>query len=314
MRHYAVQRLIDAVMTVWLVLTLVFFAMRVLPGDPAIAALGDLATTDQLEAFRARMGLNAPLWQQYATFLWDVARLNFGTSFRTGEPISKLLGLALPYTAELAVAGMLVGAALGVPAGVLAATRRGRPSDFITRAVSLVGFCIPEFYLGALLLIAFALKLDMFPIMGGGTTFPERMHHIVLPALTLGLVMAAFTARLTRSSLLEVLRKDFVRTARAKGAPPRVVVVRHALRNALIPVTTAFGLYILSMLSGSISIELVFSRPGLGSFLVSGIMARDYPVVQAGLVVFALMVVVVNVAMDLLYAVIDPRIRLRDAT
>jgi peptide/nickel transport system permease protein len=314
MRHYVLQRAIDAVLTVWLVLTLVFFAMRVLPGDPAIAALGDLATTDQLEAFRAKMGLNVPLWHQYLNFLWDVLRLDFGTSFRTGEPIAKLLAASLPYTAELAVAAMLVGAALGIPAGILSATKRGKPADYITRALSLLGFCVPEFYLGALLLIAFALKLDLFPIMGGGTTVLERAHHLVLPAITLGLVMAAFTARLTRSSLLEVLRKDFVRTARSKGAPPRVVIVRHALRNALIPVTTAFGLYVLSMLSGSISIELVFSRPGLGSFLVSGILARDYPVVQAGLVVFALMVVVVNVVMDLLYAVIDPRIRLRDAT
>jgi ABC-type dipeptide/oligopeptide/nickel transport system permease component len=185
--------------------------------------------------------------------------------------------------------------------------------DYLARTLSLAGLCIPEFYLGALLLIAFALHLDLFPIMGGGTTLPERLHHIVLPAVTLGLVMAAFTARLTRSSLLEVLRRDYIRTARAKGASASIVVWRHALRNALIPVVTGFGIYLLSMLSGSISIELVFTRPGLGSMLISGILARDYPVVQAGLVVFAFFVVVVNLSMDLLYAVIDPRIRVVDA-
>ena len=168
---------------------------------------------------------------------------------------------------------------------------------------------MPEFYLGALLLIVFALKLNLFPIMGGGSGPVDQLDHLVLPAFTLGLVMAAFTCRLTRSSLLEVLRKDFVRTARAKGAPFRVVVFKHALRNALIPVVTGSALYILSMLSGSISIELVFSRPGIGTMLVNGILSRDYPVVQAGLVVFAFFVVFVNVAMDLLYGVIDPRIR-----
>lgn len=312
MTRYLTARATDAALTVLLVLTLVFFAMRVLPGDPALAALGDQATTEQLAQFRALMGLEQPLPLQYLHFLWDMVRLDFGRSFRTGEPISALLAGALPYTLELAMAGMSVGAVIGVPAGVLAATHRGRLPDYLARTLSLAGLCIPEFYLGALLLIAFALHLDMFPIMGGGTSLPERLHAIVLPAVTLGLVMAAFTARLTRSSLLEVLRRDYIRTARAKGANASIVVWRHALRNALIPVVTGFGIYLLSMLSGSISIELVFSRPGLGTTLVSGILARDYPVVQAGLVVFAFFVVIVNLSMDLLYAAIDPRIRVTE--
>ncbi len=308
MRAYLAGRAIDAMLTIWLVLTLVFFAMRVLPGDPALAALGDQATSDQLAEFRAAMGLNAPLAVQYLHFMWDIARLEFGASFRTAEPIGGLLAAALPYTLELAFAAMLVGAAIGVPAGVIAATQRGRTADYVARLLSLLGLCMPEFYLGALLLILFALRLDLFPIMGGGTAPLDRLHHLVLPAVTLGLVMAAFTARLTRSSLLEVLKRDYIRTARAVGMAERLVVWHSALRNALIPVVTGFGLYILTMLSGSISIELVFARPGLGTMLVSGILARDYPVVQAGLVVFALCVVVVNLVMDLLYAAIDPRI------
>jgi peptide/nickel transport system permease protein len=307
--RYAAHRLLDAVLTVLLVLTLVFLAMRVLPGDPAVAALGDNATPGQLAQFREQMGLNQPLPVQYASFVWHMVRLDFGRSYITNESIMGLLGQNLPYTIQLAVAAILIGMVLGIPAGVMAATHRGRLPDYAARMLSLAGFCVPEFYLGALLLIAFALKLGLFPIMGGGATPLDRLDHLVLPGLTLGLVMAAFTCRLTRSSLLEVLRRDFVRTARAKGAPPRIVVYKHALRNALIPVVTGFGLYILSMLSGSISIELVFSRPGLGTLLVNGILSRDYPVVQAGLVVFALFVVLVNVAMDLLYGVIDPRIR-----
>jgi ABC-type dipeptide/oligopeptide/nickel transport system permease component len=310
MRNYVASRAVDAGLTVWLVLTLVFFAMRVLPGDPAMAALGDQATSEQLEQFRAVMGLNHSLLVQYGHFLWDMTRLDFGRSFRTAEPIGDLLAAALPYTLELAGAALIVGAAIGVPAGVVAATQRGRAADYVARLLSLVGLCMPEFYLGALLLIVFALRLDLFPIMGGGGgSVPDRLYHLVLPGITLGLVMASFTARLTRSSLLEVLRRDYVRTARARGAPERVVIWRHALRNAMIPVVTGFGIYILTMLSGSISIELVFARPGLGTVLVSGILARDYPVVQAGLVVFAFCVVVVNLTMDVLYAVIDPRIR-----
>jgi peptide/nickel transport system permease protein len=309
MIRYIGNRLLDSAMTVLLVLTLVFLAMRVLPGDPAVAALGDTAAPEQLAAFRERLGLNAPLPVQYLQFVWNMLRLDFGRSFLTNEPIGAMLAANLPYTIELALLAMVFGMALGVPAGVVSATQRGSAVDYLARVLALLGFCVPEFYLGALLLIAFALKLDLFPIMGGGEGLVDRVHHLILPAATLGLVMAAFTCRLTRSSLLEVLRKDFVRTARAKGAPRRVVIYRHALRNALIPVVTGFGLYILSMLSGSISIELVFSRPGVGSVLVNGILSRDYPVVQAGLVVFALFVVVVNMSMDLLYGIIDPRIR-----
>jgi peptide/nickel transport system permease protein len=309
MQRYVASRAIDAGLTIWLVLTLVFFAMRVLPGDPAMAALGDQATSDQLAAFRALMGLNDPLLLQYGHFLWDMVRFDFGRSFRTDEPIGELLAASLPFTVELATAAMLVGAAIGIPAGVIAATQRGRAADYAARALSLIGLCMPEFYLGALLLIVFALRLDLFPIMGGGGAPLDRLHHLVLPAITLGLVMAAFTARLARSSLLEVLKRDYIRTARAGGIPERQVIWHSALRNALIPVVTGFALYILTMLSGSISIELVFARPGLGTMLVSGVLARDYPVVQGGLVVFAFFVVAVNLTMDLMYAAIDPRIQ-----
>ncbi len=304
-----VRRILDALITVFLVLTFVFVAMRVLPGDPAVAALGDYATAEQLAAFRERFGLNAPLWQQYVQFFVNIARLDFGTSLISGESIAMMLAVNLPYTIELSVVAMLIGIVIGVPAGVISARRRGKAADYIARVLALAGFCIPDFFLGALILIVFGLQLDMFPTMGGGTTFDERLYHLVLPAMTLGLIMAAFTSRLTRSALLEVLKRDYVRTARSKGIAEHWVIYRHALRNALIPVVTGFGIYILTMLSGSIAIELIFSRPGVGSMLVDGITARDYPMVQSGLLVFALFVVVVNFSMDVLYTLIDPRLR-----
>jgi ABC-type dipeptide/oligopeptide/nickel transport system permease component len=303
------NRVIDSAITIIMVVSLVFVAMRILPGDPAVAALGDYATSEQLASFRERMGLNVPIWQQYFAFLFNIVTLNFGTSMITGESIAAMLLANLPYTIELTVAAMIIGMIVGVPIGVLSAVRRGSSADYLARIIALAGFCIPDFFLGALILIVFGLKLDLFPVMGGGTDFASRMQHLVLPAITLGLVMAAFTSRLTRSALLEVLKRDYIRTARAKGVTERWVVYKHALRNALIPVVTGFGIYILTMLSGSIAIELIFARPGVGSVLINGINSRDYPMVQAGLLVFALFVVVVNIAMDLLYVLIDPRLK-----
>lgn len=308
-RLVPVARIADALITVFLVLCFVFVAMRVLPGDPAVTALGDNASPEQLQVFRERFGLDKPLWQQFIQFVVNIATLDLGTSLVSGQSIARMLANNLPYTIELSLAAMAIGMAIGVPTGVVSATRRGGAVDYAARLLALAGFCIPDFFLGALILIVFGLKLDLLPIMGGGTDFADRMKHLVLPAMTLGFIMAAFTSRLTRSALLEVLRRDYVRTARAKGVPERYVVYKHALRNALIPVVTGFGIYILTMLSGSIAIELVFARPGVGSVLVNAISSRDYPTVQATLLVFAMFVVGVNFAMDLIYILIDPRLR-----
>ncbi len=304
-----VNRLFDTLVTALLVLTLVFVALRILPGDPAVAALGDTAGTAQIEALREQLGLNRSLAAQYFYFLWDMLRLDFGRSMLNGASISGILLSNLPYTLQLAAGAILVGMLIGVPAGILSAINKGRGLDYGARVFALIGLCIPDFYLGALMLIAFALTLDWFPIMGGGSGLWGSLYHVALPALTLGLVMAAFTSRLTRSALLEVLGRDYVRTARAKGVSERWVVGKHALRNAMIPVVTGFGIYILTMLSGSISIELIFSRPGIGSVLINGINARDYAVVQAGLVMFSMFVVLVNFGVDIVYALIDPRVR-----
>jgi peptide/nickel transport system permease protein len=310
MWKYVVRRLVDAGPTALLVLTLVFVALRLLPGDPAIAALGEHAGPEQIQRFRERMGLDVPLWRQYTTFIWSTLQGDFGRSMANNAPIGQLLARHLPYTLELTLAATLIGLATGIPIGVLSAVRRDRPVDYLGRLFALSGFSIPDFYLGALLLIVFGLRLGWFPLMGGGEAFVDRLYHLALPALTLGLVKAAFLMRLTRSCLLEVMRRDYVRTARSKGLSAAAVIYKHALRNALVPVATGLGIYTLTTLSGSIAVELVFSRPGLGQLLIGGISARDYTLVQAGLVVFSLFVVAVNLLTDLLYAVIDPRIRL----
>ena len=300
-------RLLDAVPTVLLVLTLVFVALRLLPGDPALVVLGEYATQDQLALFRRQMGLDLPLWQQYLAFLKGMLTFDFGTSMVSQMPVSQLIRENLPYTIELTLVATGLGVVVAIPMGV----NRGRWPDMGARIYSLVGYAIPDFYLGALLLIGFALNLGWFPINGGGSGFLDRMYHVILPAITLATLKSAFLGRLTRTSMLEVLGRDYVRTARAKGAREPRVIFRHGLRNALLPVATGLGLSLLATLSGSVAIELVFNRPGIGEVLISAIAKRDYPVIQAGVVIFAFFVVVVNLGVDLVYALVDPRIRVK---
>jgi peptide/nickel transport system permease protein len=311
MGQFLLRRLFDAAPTVLLVLTLVFVAMRILPGDPALAALGDNALPEQLAAFREQFGLNKPLWRQYLDFLAGVLTFDLGRSLLHNQPVVSLLAHALPYTVELTIVATFIGVAIGVPLGVLAATRRNKLPDSGVRLFSLVGYAVPDFYLGALLLIVFSLNLGLFPISGGGVGFWDRMHHIMLPAITLAFLKAAFIGKLTRTSLLEVFGKDYVRTARAKGAREGRVIYRHALRNALLPLTTGLGISLLATLSGSVAVELVFNRPGLGTLLIGAISERDYAVIQGGIIVFALLVVFVNLLIDLLYIAVDPRLRVQ---
>ncbi len=311
MAGYILRRILEVIPTVLLVLTLVFFALRIMPGDPAIAALGDFAAPEAVEAFREKLGLNKPLYVQYFSFIGQALTADFGTSMNNNTSVNGLLAQALPHTIVLGLTATVIGIVIGIPFGAMTAVHRNGKTDTLGRVFALIGFSLPEFYFGVLLIIVFSLHLDWFPMLGAGNGFADQARHLVLPAITLGVVMAAFVMRLTRSSLLEVLRRDYVRTARGKGVPERWVIFKHALRNALIPVTTGLGIYLLTTLSGTITVELVFSRPGLGTMLISGVSARDYTVVQAGLVVFAFFVVCVNLLTDLLCAAIDPRIALR---
>ena len=311
MGPYIARRLLEVVPTVLLVLTLVFLALRILPGDPALSALGEYATPEALATFRQKLGLDQPLWVQYFTFLSQALTGDFGRSMANGTPINALLRANLPYPITLALSATLVGIVIGIPMGAAAAVGRGRLPDTLGRVFALAGFSIPDFFFGVILLIAFSLHLDWFPMLGGGEGVLDVLHHLVLPTATLGVVMAAFIMRMTRSALLDVLKRDYVRTARGKGVAERRIVFRHALANAMIPVATGIGIYLLTTLSGTITVELVFSRPGLGQLLIGGITARDYTMVQAGLVVFSLFVVLVNLLTDLACAAIDPRVAFR---
>ncbi len=312
MLKYVLLRLLDSIPTIFLVLTLVFIAMRILPGDPALAVLGDNAQPGQLALLREQMGLNDPIWLQYVKFLGDVLHFNFGSSLIRDIPVWELIGKNLPYTIELTFTAVIMGLVAGIPLGVFAATHHDKTPDAVMRIYSLVGYAIPDFYLAAVLLVVFSLWLGWFPINGAGDgTFWDGLRHIFLPAVTLALLKSAFLGRLTRTSLLEVMGRDYVRTARAKGASERRVTYRHGLRNALLPLSTGIGLSILATLSGSVAVELVFNRPGIGRLLIDAIHERDYPVIQGGVVMFAFFVVLVNLAMDMVYVVVDPRIRMK---
>ena len=304
-------RLFDSIPTVLLVLTLVFVALRILPGDPALVGAGRHGDAGAARRCCASDGAQPAALAAVLRVPVGHAHLNLGRSLISNQPVVTIIAQNLPYTIELTLVATGIGLVVGVPLGVLAAVHRNKLPDTGVRVFSLIGYAIPDFYLGALLLITFSLNLGWFPINGGGTDFLDRMHHIILPAVTLAMVKSAFIGRLTRTSLLEVLGSDYIRTARAKGARETRVIYRHGLRNALLPVTTGLGLSLLATLSGSVAIELVFNRPGIGEVLISAIAERDYPVIQAGVVVFAFFVVIVNLLVDLAYIVVDPRIRVK---
>ena len=310
MLRYLVTRLALAIPTFLAVLTLIFFVVRVIPGDPATAALGDYASQEAVEALRERMGLNAPLHIQYFRFLGDLLRGDLGKSLITGKPISELVMHVLPYTLQLTFSAIIVGAALGVPIGIYTAVHRNSLVDYLGRVLSLAGLSVPAFYLGILIMLLFAVKLDLFPAVGGGDLddLKDNLSHLALPALSLGLIMTTSVTRLTRSAMLNVLSEDYIRTARAKGAKERVVIVRHALRAALVPIVSIIGVWAANLIADSVLTETVFARPGLGKMLVGAIMQRDYTALQSVMVIYTAFVVIVNLITDLVYSLVDPRI------
>lgn len=307
---YIITRLFLAIPTFLAVLTLVFLVVRVIPGDPATAALGDYASQEAVEALRQRMGLNDPLYVQYFRFLGDLLRGDLGKSLITGTPINEQVLQVLPYTLQLTLSSVIVGAALGVPIGVYSAVRRNTWIDYIGRVLSLAGLSVPAFYLGILIMLLFALKLDLFPAVGGGdlNDLQDNLSHLALPALTLGLIMTTSVTRLARSAMLNVLEEDYVRTARSKGLAERVVVLRHALRAALVPIVSIIGIWSANLIADSVLTETVFARPGLGKMLVGAILQRDYTALQSVMVIYTGFIVIINLVTDLIYSVVDPRI------
>jgi ABC-type dipeptide/oligopeptide/nickel transport system permease component len=296
--------------TLWAVVTFVFFLIRIVPGGPAVAALGSYATEESIRQLEKQMGLDKPILVQYGIFLKDLCRGDLGKSLITNKPISEEIARGLPYTLDLAVGGMIIGILFGIPTGILTALKRNRPADYIGRILSLVGISMPEFYLGILLMYFLAIKLPFFPVLGGGDlgNLGSRLYHLFLPALTLGIIMTAFISRMVRSSMLNVLNEDYVRTAKAKGLHERTVIYKHALRNALIPTVTVIGIYMSILMGGSVLTEIIFSRPGLGKMMVFAVKDRDYIALQSVIIIFSAFVFIFNLVTDLLYSIIDPRI------
>lgn len=299
-------RLVSALVVVLGVCTLVFLLIHLVPGDPVEAMLGENAQLADREALRQALGLDRPLGQQYLEYLQRLARLDLGLSFQDRRPVAAILGERLPATLELTLAALALALTLALPLGVLAARHRGSPLDTGAMSLSLVGISIPNFWLGPLLILVFSLWLGWTPVSGR-----EGPASLILPALTLGTGMAAILARMVRGSILEVLGEDYVRTARAKGLSERRILWGHALRNAWLPILTLIGLQLGGLLGGAVITETVFAWPGVGSLLVEAIQSRDYPVVQACVLLVSLSYVLVNTLTDLVYSWVDPRIHWR---
>jgi ABC-type dipeptide/oligopeptide/nickel transport system permease component len=307
MRSFLLRRLVHAVFVIWGVVTVVFFLVRA-TGDPAAFLVDQTATQEEIAHTRRLLGLDRPLLVQYVDFLAAIPRGDFGTSLREKRPaMLMVLEHLWPATVELSAAALLLSTLLAIPLGVVAATRRNRAADHVSRIASLFLQSMPSFWLGLMLILLFAVELQgLLPAYGSGS-----LRHLILPAVTLAAAPLAQNVRLIRSGMLEVLQQDYVRTARAKGVVERRVIYHHALRNGAIPVITVTGLSLGFMLSGTVVIETVFSWPGMGRLIVQAVPGRDFPVIQAGVFVFAVIFVVINLFVDVLYTVVDPRVRLR---
>ena len=307
--QYAVKRILLGIPTLLAMFTAIFLLVRVVPGDAAAVILGDQASAASLEALRIKLGLNLPLWRQYTDFLFDALRGDLGVSLVTGRSIMDEALRVLPSTLGLAAAAMVIGLGIGLPMGVMAAVYRNAWPDYVGRVVSLIGLSLPAFVAGILLLLVFAIQLQWFPVIPLGSGWRDSLKSLVLPACTLGFIMSSYVARVTRSSMLNVLGEDYIRTARAKGVKPWRFVVRHALANALLPIITVVGLYFGTLIGNAVLTEIVFNRPGLGRLILGALNTRDYSLLQGLMIVFAAFVVLANVVTDILYGVADPRVR-----
>lgn len=305
MGAYLVRRLLFSVLILWGAVSIVFVVLRLVPADPALLILGSDATTGEVEALRASMGLNRSIGVQYWYFLTDLLRGDFGDSYRQHTGAMGMVLERLPATIRLAVAALVIAVGIGIPFGLLAALRVNRLTDYIVSVVSLFFQSLPGFWVGIVFILVFARTLQWLPSGGAG-----GLDHLVLPAVTLALPFVAILTRMSRTGLLEVINESYIQTARAKGLSERIVIFPHAMRNALIPIITIIGLQFGQLLGGAVIIETVFSWPGVGRLLIDSINQRDYNVVQAAIVVIAVTFVTINLIVDLLYGYLDPRVRL----
>jgi peptide/nickel transport system permease protein len=311
MRQYVVKRFAHAAFIMWLVATTVFFGLRLIPGGPVRTMLGQEATPKAVAALRTKLGLNRPLYVQYFDWLKEMVTLHFGQSLSTGQPVSTLVSQAAPKTLSIAILAIIIGLGVAIPTGIVSATRKGEPVDYAATVTAFLGVSMPAFFVGILLALVFGVWLNLLPVFG--YTPPSEgirpwLESVLLPGIAVGLPYAAVVMRMMRSSLLEVLNEPYMRTARAKGVNGRVMLFKHALQNALIPVITVAGIQLALVLVGSVTVELVFGIQGLGRLLVDSMLDRNYPVTQAVILIVAAVMVFTNLAVDLVYTVIDPRI------
>ncbi|HYL68611.1 MAG TPA: nickel ABC transporter permease [Candidatus Limnocylindria bacterium] len=304
MMRFLSLRLLLALPALWLILTMVFLLAHIVPGDPVQQMLGEGARAEDLQQLRHTLGLDLPLGVQYGRYLAGIVRGNLGESFRFQQPVLRVVASHYPATLELATVALLVCATIGIPAGMLAAQRRGSPTDSAIGVFTLFGLSVPNFALGPVLILIFSVYLGWLPVSGRG-----GISHLLLPAITLGAALAAILTRMVRTSVIEELSSDYVRTARAKGLSESAVLFRHAFRNALIPILTILGLQFGTLLAGTIVTESIFSWPGVGRLAVQAIQARDYPLLQGCILLIAVSYVFVNLLTDLIYALVDPRVR-----
>jgi len=305
MISFLVRLCLSVVFTAWVVGTLVFMMIHLIPGDPVAVMLGDWASPADENALRAQLGLDLPVWQQYLNYLSGLVQADLGQSLFFEKPVSELISERFPYTVQLAVMSLLVALLIAFPLGLLAARKRGHWQDHFSMTVSLVGVSIPNFWLGPMLILFFSIGLGLLPVSGA-----EQPFAWVLPAITLGTALAAILARMLRASLLEVFHEDYIRTAQAKGLSQSKVYGVHALRNALLPIVTVLGLQLGTLLGGAVITEVVFDWPGLGQLLIESIQRRDYPVVQAVILIISIAYILVNALTEIIYTWLDPRIRL----
>lgn len=312
MGRYFLRKLAQMLPVALIVTVIVFALTNMLPGDPTVTILGEQASAEQRAAVRVEYGLDQPAPLRYVQWLGRAAQGDFGRSLRTREHVSEMLAARLPVTLQLTFFAILIAVAIGVPAGILAARFRGTKLDMAVSFVAMSSVAIPYFWMGVMLILFFSLRLGWFPPSGYVPFWQDPIRNLqlmVLPALTIGTAFAALVMRQTRASMLQVLTQDYIRTARAKGLSEPRVVLRHALRNALIPVSTVIGLQIGALLGGAVVTETVFAMPGLGRMLVDGIFQRDFPVIQGAILFIVVAVFAVNVATDLLYRLFDPRVK-----
>lgn len=308
---YLLQRLILALVVIWGVTFVVFMIVHIVPGDPARIILGAYAPEENVIALRERLGLNRPPIEQYVSWLGNAVRGQLGSSLITSQPVAPQLSYSLGPTIELTLVSLIIGLAIAFPIGILSAVRSGSALDITGSFLSQIGISIPSFWMGILLVQFFSLTLGWLPPTGYtpmGEDFGDWLAHIILPAVTTGIISASVMTRFIRSAMLDVMHMSYVQTARAKGLPERAVIIRHALRNALIGIVTIIGLQMTALLSGVVVVEVVFGWPGLGKLALDAVLDRDYPMLQGSVLVIAILVTVVNVFIDLLYFFLDPRI------